>query len=132
DFEPDAPLGQQDCGRCGRCIAACPGRALSPEGEALDSRRCRSYLTIEHRGTFPEHVDLGGRIFGCDICQEVCPWNDAPGFPALPEFEPRPAMMTLDRDRLERMDQAEFSRTFRGSAVKRTKFEGLRRNLESL
>lgn len=130
-IEPDKPC-TESCQGCMRCVEACPGAALSGSGEALDARRCRSYLTIEHRGKLPEGVTLGRYIYGCDICQDVCPHNSADAPAALPEFEPSEALLSLSRADLSAMTQEDFSRIFRGSAVKRCKYAGLMRNFAAL
>lgn len=116
------------CGNCGSCIHACPGRALDGKG-ALDARRCYSYLTIEHRDALPDRADLSDKkIYGCDICQNVCPHNRGAGAPIAPEFRPSPGLMDLSLDDVLAMNQEDFSRIFRGSAVKRAKLSGLLRN----
>lgn len=117
-----------DCGACGACVKACPDNALDGMG-SIDCRRCISYLTIEHRGDLPDDLRLDGRIYGCDICQDVCPHNRHAA-PALPEFVCRDSIMSLDRDRIAAMTQAEFSAVFTHSAVKRAKLAGLRRNAQ--
>ncbi len=117
------------CGSCTRCIAACPTQAITAPGE-LDARLCISYLTIEKRGEIPEHLrDLMGRhVFGCDICQDVCPWNRKAPITAAPEFQPRERLVNPDLVWLAEMPPEEFSRTFRASPIKRAKRSGLRRN----
>lgn len=124
---PDVPL-LQSCGECRRCIEACPGHAIRPD-RTIDARRCRSFLTIENRDpVLPDSVSLGRRIYGCDICQEVCPWNAAPAVTAIKEFLPRPEILSLTRRDILGMDQQRFSLIFRKSAIKRAKLTGLRRN----
>lgn len=127
---PPDPPAEGDCGHCGRCVAACPGKALDGIG-AVNARRCLSYLTIEHRGPLPDSVRLCGRVYGCDICQEVCPHNAGSQPIALPEFEPRQTIADLTREDIARMTQEQFSAIFRNSAVKRTKLAGLQRNLDA-
>lgn len=125
---PDAPLNQS-CGECRRCIEACPGHAIRPDG-TIDARRCRSFLTIESRDPeLPQDVDLGRRIYGCDICQEVCPCNASPRVTTIEELFPRPSVISLTRDDILNMSQEQFSCIFRRSAVKRAKLAGLRRNV---
>jgi len=137
---PDAPC-EASCLRCGACVRACPGRALHPDGAALDARRCLSYLTIEHRGDFPDGIvpDLHGRrIYGCDICQDVCPHNDpgtlaAAAAATLPQFAMRPAIDALRTpDDVAALTAETFATTFRGSAVKRAKLAGLLRNAAAI
>ena len=113
------------------CQVACPGKAINGDG-TIDSRRCRSYLTIESReDRFPEGLNLGKRIYGCDICQEVCPWNRKPIVSTISEFAPRNEIVALSRQDIVEMDQERFSAVFRKSAIKRAKLSGLRRNVIS-
>jgi len=117
------------CGTCTRCITACPTQAIVAPGE-LDARLCISYLTIEKRGEIPDDLraGMGRHVFGCDICQDVCPWNrKAPGTSA-PEFEARDGLVNPALDWLAEMKQEEFQSVFRGSPIKRAKLSGLRRN----
>jgi len=125
----DAPALDQ-CGTCTLCLEACPTNALVAPG-VLDSTRCLSYLTIELRGEIPEeHArDLGGRIYGCDICQEVCPWNAVAPRSDDPAWQPRAAWDRVDLLTLSRRSDAELTVDLRGSAMRRTKVQGLRRNV---
>ena len=132
ELEPDDPFTKDLCGSCTACIDACPTHAL---GEyELDSGKCISYLTIEHRGDFIEgHDDLDGWIYGCDICQEVCPWNIS--FSKISEekyFEPRADIINNTDQKWLEIDQEKFSTTFKKSAAKRTKLTGLKRNIKSV
>ena len=132
ELEPDDPFTKDLCGSCTACIDACPTHAL---GEyELDSGKCISYLTIEHRGDFIEgHDDLDGWIYGCDICQEVCPWNIS--FSKISEekyFEPRTDIINNTNQKWLEIDQENFSTTFKKSAAKRTKLMGLKRNIKSV
>jgi epoxyqueuosine reductase len=129
---PDLPAPDR-CGSCTRCIDACPTEALIAPGK-MDARRCIAYLTIEKRGEIPgEFRDaIGHHVFGCDICQDVCPWNNKTGnAPATsaPEFQAQPELVHPDLQWLAGMTQEEFRETFRGSPIKRTKFSGLKRNV---
>jgi epoxyqueuosine reductase len=132
-LEPDAAPPDR-CGTCTRCIDACPTRALVPTGRddpawALDSRLCISYLTIELRGAVPEplRTQVGHNVFGCDICQDVCPWNrDAP-VSGDPAFTARVAMPPLER--LARLSEAEFRALFGGTPVTRARYSGFLRNV---
>ncbi len=118
------------CGACTRCVDACPTAAILPN-RTVASERCISYATIEHRGPLPESFPLAGNAFGCDICQEVCPWNAHPAAPH-PAFLPREEYRATPVSDLLRFTQADFSRLFRKSAVKRAKLDGMRRNAEVL
>ncbi len=117
------------CGTCTRCLDACPTRAF-PSPYLLDASRCISYLTIEKRGSIPEELraGIGRHVFGCDICQDVCPWNREAPVTAEPAFQPRPDLVEPDLAWLATMSEEEYRRTFRGSPVKRAKRSGLRRN----
>jgi epoxyqueuosine reductase len=121
---------EKNCGSCRLCIDACPTDALD-EAYHLAAERCIAYLTIEHRGPIAEDLRprLGEWVFGCDICQEVCPYNASTrGRPrGWPEFEPRLGTR-LDLGAVLEMNDEAFSRTFRGSPIKRTKRRGLARN----
>jgi epoxyqueuosine reductase len=117
------------CGTCTRCIVACPTQAITAPGE-LDARLCISYLTIEKRGEIPVEVreGMGRHVFGCDICQDVCPWNrKAPATSAV-EFEAREGLVNPALDWLAEMRAEEFREVFRGSPIRRAKLSGLRRN----
>ena len=120
------------CGTCTRCLDACPTNAILPD-RTLDSARCISYATIEHRGPLDAHVasHLEGNAFGCDICQEVCPWNRAPAAPH-PAFIPRDEYRATPITDLLRFTQADFSTLFRKSAIKRAKLAGMQRNVAAL
>jgi epoxyqueuosine reductase len=127
----DVPAADR-CGSCTRCIDACPTQAIVAPGK-LDARRCIAYLTIEKRGAIPEEMRqaMGHHVFGCDICQDVCPWNNKRGSaPAtsLPDFQPRPGLFHPDLQWLAQMDEDAYREAFRGSPVKRAKFTGLKRN----
>ncbi|HGY91396.1 MAG TPA: tRNA epoxyqueuosine(34) reductase QueG [Planctomycetes bacterium] len=118
------------CGVCVRCIDVCPTRAIVAP-YVVDSRRCISYLTIEHRGSIPEEfrAAIGNRIFGCDDCQEVCPWNRLADPKPLEEFRRRPGLRERTLVDWMVMDIEAWRRAFRNSAVKRVKFEGFKRNV---
>lgn len=129
ELTPDAP--QMDhCGTCTRCIDACPTDAIV-EPYVVDSRLCISYLTIELRGSIPRKLrsQMGNWVYGCDICQDVCPWNQKHSQPTDESaFQPRSELEAPKLSDLLQMDQAAFSATFKGSPVKRTKRRGLLRN----
>ncbi len=138
-LELAASLGPADvpaadlCGNCRLCIDACPTSAIV-EPYVLDARRCISYLTIELRGAIPAELrePMGRHVFGCDICQDVCPWNHRAPVTALAIFEPRRAaqhsLFSPDLEWLISLTEEEFREVFRGSPVKRTKWRGLVRN----
>jgi epoxyqueuosine reductase len=128
ELAPDVPAPDR-CGTCTRCIEACPTDAILAPYQ-LDSNKCISFLTIEKRGSIPEDLraGMGHHIFGCDICQDVCPWNRKAPASAAPEFEPRPGLVNPALAWLAEMSAEEFREAFRGSPIRRTKRSGLRRN----
>jgi epoxyqueuosine reductase len=141
----DEPPAADLCGNCRLCLDACPTQAF-PEPYVLDARRCISYLTIELRGTIPEELraDMGRAVIGCDICQDVCPWNRKAPATQHAEFVPRKisarenaqertengrhSLFLPELEWLASLTQEDFSQIFRGSAVKRAKWRGLVRN----
>lgn len=131
ELEPDAPATDH-CGTCRRCIDACPTQAITPYG--VDGSRCISYLTIELKEAIPKEFagKLEGWAFGCDICQQVCPWNRFATPHQEPEFQPKPGLMSLPAEEWHGMTELVFDQLFEGSAVKRTKYEGLTRNIRFL
>ena len=117
------------CGTCTRCLDACPTQAfLGPY--QLDSNKCISYLTIEKRGGIAEELrdGIGRHVFGCDICQDVCPWNRKAPVTQAPEFQPREGFVNPALDWLAEMKSDDFRQHFRGSPIRRAKLNGLRRN----
>jgi len=127
---PDAPFEADRCGTCTRCLEACPTAAF-PDPRVLDARRCISYLTIEHRGAFTdtEQGMVGDWLFGCDVCQDVCPWNVRFATPTTdPELAPRPELSEPELDTLLRIDPEEFDRRFGDTAFERAGPDGMRRN----
>jgi epoxyqueuosine reductase len=129
ELEPDAPATDH-CGTCRRCIDACPtGAIIRPY--VVDGSKCISYFTIELKEAIPQ--EMKGRfdnwVFGCDICQQVCPWNRFSKPHNEPEFKPKEKLMALSRDEWHGMTEVLFEELFQASAVKRTKYEGLKRNL---
>jgi epoxyqueuosine reductase len=126
---PPAPLPDR-CGSCRRCLEACPTGALFAPYR-MDATRCISYLTIEHRGPIaPELMEgMGRQVFGCDICQDVCPWNRKAPISADPELQARAELVNPALEWLADLEEAEFERCFNGSPVRRAKFLGLRRNV---
>ncbi len=130
DLESDTAPLRGSCGTCTRCIEACPTDAII-EPNLLDSRLCISYLTIELKESIPKTLrpKIGNLIFGCDICQEVCPWNSKAVPTDEPAFQPRDGNLTPKLLSLIGMTQQEFSRRFKGSPIKRTKRRGFLRNV---
>ena len=118
------------CGTCRACIDACPTEAIV-KPYVLDANKCISYLTIEHRGDISPELQekMGDHIFGCDICQDVCPWNRKAAVTENPAFQSRANFFAPVLEPLSKLSQEEFSQTFRGSPIKRTKRAGLLRNL---
>ncbi|MEE8437365.1 MAG: tRNA epoxyqueuosine(34) reductase QueG [Candidatus Neomarinimicrobiota bacterium] len=131
ELKYDHAFREDLCGTCTACITACPTQALTPN--KLDAGKCLSYLTIEHRGPLPENQNnLKGWIYGCDICQEVCPWNQKFSQKSKNNaFLPRAEILNKKNQDWSSISRDEFSKLFKGSAVKRTKYEGLKRNIEN-
>ena len=134
DLQPDAPFSADHCGTCTRCLDACPTNAFVAPRE-LDATRCISYLTIELRDAIPVELreGVGANLYGCDICQDVCPWNTRfaselrePAFSAREVIGARDAR-TLARELITMADEP-YRTAFKGSAMKRAKLRGLRRN----
>ena len=133
ELEADGPI-KDYCGRCTRCIDACPTEAISPKGYILDGSKCISYFTIELKESIPESNKgkFEDWMFGCDICQDVCPWNRFSKKHNEPEFDPHPDLLKMKKEDWEEMTKEVFQKIFKKSAVKRTKFEGLKRNIDFL
>ena len=133
ELEPGRPTNDY-CGDCTRCLDACPTSAILP-GKTLDASRCISYLTIENRDDrLPEEFrsHMQNRVFGCDICQDVCPWNKNAHPHSEPWLDPLPGLLEMTRQDWVDLDEVKFNSLFEGSAVKRTKFTGMRRNIDFL
>ena len=128
ELEPGRPAPDR-CGSCTRCIEACPTDALVAPYQ-LDSNKCIAYLTIEKRGAIAEELrdGIGRHVFGCDICQDVCPWNRKAPASNADEMQPRAELVNPALEWLAEMSAEEFGRAFRGSPVRRAKRGGLRRN----
>jgi epoxyqueuosine reductase len=128
ELQPSVPAADR-CGSCTRCIDACPTQAITAPRQ-LDARRCISYLTIEKRGALPEDLraPMGNHVFGCDICQDVCPWNRRAPATAAPDFQPRAEAVAPVLAWLANLAEEGFRQVFRGSPIKRAKRNGLRRN----
>ena len=134
DLEPDAPFEADRCGTCTRCLDACPTDAFVSE-RVLDATRCISYLTIESRGAIPLELreEVGSLLYGCDICQDVCPWNQRFAKPgSIPQLAARPVLASNDSVAIARdilaMDDLTFRAAFKSSPMKRAKLRGLKRN----
>ena len=130
DLEPDPPFEADRCGTCRACLDACPTDAF-PAPHTLDARRCISYLTIEHRGAFTgtEREQVGEWLFGCDICQDVCPWNVRFARASRdPAFTTRPETAYPELAELLRLDAAAFEKRYAGTAFERPGVDGMQRN----
>lgn len=133
ELQYDGPI-KDYCGTCTRCIDACPTDAIAPQGYLMDGSKCISYLTIELREALPESFrgKMANWMFGCDICQDVCPWNRFSQPHQEPAFEPQPDLLDMTKADWEDLTEEVFQKVFRRSAVKRAKYGGLRRNIEFL
>ncbi len=129
DLEPDPPFEADRCGTCRRCIEACPTGCILPD-RTLDARACISYLTIENKGEIPERLRpaLGEWVFGCDICQAVCPWNRFAPPEVDPAFAPLPGLPRPDLIAALNLDPQTFNRQFKTSPIQRARRRGYRRN----
>ncbi len=119
------------CGSCTKCISTCPTQAiLTPK--VIDANRCISYLTIEYKGSLPKNMKdcFENRIFGCDICQDICPWNKQIPEHNSKELQPLPNLLSLTRDEWLDMDEQKYEQMFTSSPVKRAKYQGLKRNID--
>lgn len=132
ELEPDGPI-KDFCGSCTRCIDACPTEAIS-EPYKVDGSKCISYFTIELREDIPQQFagKLDNWMFGCDICQDVCPWNRFSKQHTIDEFMPRTEILSYSKKDWEEITEEVFSNIFRRSPIKRTKYEGLKRNIRFL
>lgn len=128
ELDYDSPV-EFGCGKCRKCLDACPTAALK-DSYTLDARRCVSYLTIEYRGDLPDNLanKFSNRIYGCDTCQLVCPWNRFASPTHINDFLPTEGFLQLDNVALKHMSEEQFKVLFKGSPVKRTKYAGLIRN----
>jgi epoxyqueuosine reductase len=130
DLEPDPPFEADRCGACKRCIEACPTQCILPD-RTLDARRCISYLTIELKGEIPLHLRerMGQWVFGCDICQMVCPWNRFAAPSGDPAFAPRPGVPHPDLIAELTLNPQDFNHKFKDSPIQRAKRRGYLRNV---
>ncbi|MDZ7740071.1 MAG: tRNA epoxyqueuosine(34) reductase QueG [Bacteroidales bacterium] len=135
DAELDADIpGKSDyCGNCRKCIDACPTSAIMGD-RTIDSNKCISYLSIEHKGDMPSDYreKAGRRVFGCDICQEVCPWNKKAPETKIREFEPLPEIVRYTSEQWKNISSDEFYSIFENSAVLRTGYNGFMRNIRNI
>ncbi len=133
ELEPDIPFASDHCGSCTRCIDACPTEAILPNN-TIDGGRCISYLTIELKEQIPLSFKdkMEDWMFGCDICQDVCPWNRFSKPHSEPLFRPHPDLLNFTKKDWEEISEETYGEIFKGSAVKRAKYEGLRRTIEFL
>lgn len=129
ELEIDTPHVTHHCGTCTRCLEACPTDAF-PEPGVLDARRCISYLTIELKGTIPTELraGMGNWLFGCDVCQDVCPWNRKSPVGTAPEFQPRPEFSTVDATEWLLASDADLKKAMRHTPLSRPGPVGLKRN----
>ncbi len=132
ELEEDTPI-KDYCGTCTKCIDACPTQAIT-QPYVVDGSKCISYLTIELKNNIPEEFRSKWQdwIFGCDICQDVCPWNRFSKPHQTDDFNPHPDLLQYTRQQWEQLTEKSFQKLFEGSAVKRTKFQGIKRNIAFL
>lgn len=132
ELDYDTPLSL-NCGNCRCCLDACPTGAIE-KPHWINANKCISYQTIENRGTISAEVSplLSNNVYGCDICQKVCPWNRFALPHQTPEFLPSEEFLSLDKDKLRTMNEDDFRFLFHNSAVKRAKYSGLKRNIDTL
>lgn len=130
EMDYDHPV-KDHCGTCTKCIDACPTDAISPEGYVMDGSKCISYLTIELKDSIPSEFEgkMQDWIFGCDICQDVCPWNRFSRQHSEPLFEPHENLLEFEKQEWNEITEEVFRTVFKKSAVKRTKYSGLKRNI---
>jgi len=133
ELDSDHPI-KDHCGTCTKCIDACPTEAIAADGYLLDSSKCISYLTIERKNDLPEEYkdQMSNWMFGCDICQEVCPWNRFSTPHAEPKLEAKDELLKKTKKEWQEITEEVFDKLFEGSPVKRTKFKGLKRNIDFL
>jgi epoxyqueuosine reductase len=131
ELEYDTPVTDH-CGTCTACIDACPTEALTPYD--IDASKCISYLTIELKDQIPNEFQnkMDNWAFGCDVCQDVCPWNRFSKSHNEPLFDPKPELLDFTQKDWEEMTETTFETIFKNSAIKRTRYEGLKRNLSFL
>ncbi len=129
----DEPFGNNLCGSCSRCMDSCPtGAIIAPQ--QLDARKCISYLTIETKEAIPDQLtgSLSNRLVGCDICQQVCPWNSKAKEHEVAAFQPKPELLAMTADNWQMLDKPTYKRLFKNSAVERAGYARLKRTLGHL
>ena len=133
ELEYDQPYEKEHCGSCSQCLSACPTQALV-KPYVLDARKCISYLTIELKDEIPAEFrpKLMHRAFGCDICQDVCPWNQRPKTTTVEEFKPHPDLLKMNKVDWENLSKEEFGELFRKSAVQRAGYEKLKTTITNI
>lgn len=134
ELEPDPPFATDHCGTCTRCLDACPtGAIVAPQ--VVDARKCISYLTIELKDeVMPAGYEHRSDdwVFGCDVCQDVCPWNRFSKAHATPQFAPLPEVLNLSKGEWEALSEEAFRKIFKHSPIKRSKWKGVQRNLKAI
>ena len=131
ELEYDVPVSDR-CGNCTRCIDACPTNAIT-QAQVIDSNKCISYLTIENKNSIPKELknEMNQSIFGCDICQDICPWNRFSTPHDEKEFLPNQKLKKLRKKDWIELTEETFNRIFEGSAIKRAKYKGLKKNINA-
>ena len=132
ELDYDEPM-HSHCGNCHACIDACPTGAITKDGP-LDANKCLSYQTIENRGNISKDIaeKMGNTVYGCDRCQQACPWNRFSIPNNTPELQPKPEFMAMTREKWMQLSEDEYRQLFKKSAVKRAKYEGLMRNIQAI
>ncbi|MCK9641022.1 MAG: tRNA epoxyqueuosine(34) reductase QueG [Prolixibacteraceae bacterium] len=133
ELDYDEPFGNNLCGSCSRCMESCPtGAIIAPA--ILDANRCISYLTIETKEAVPESLtgNLSNRLVGCDICQQVCPWNGRATQNRVIEFQPKPELLRMTAEEWRRIDKPSYKKLFKGTAVERAGFDRIKKTLAHL
>lgn len=132
ELDYDSPVPNR-CGTCTRCLTSCPTRALEAP-HLLNANKCLSYLTIEHKGDIPDQQasKLANRLYGCDTCQQVCPWNRFATPTTIKAFRPHRDMLKLRKENLQELTRDEYNHIFKHSAVKRAKYEGMIRTIKQI
>jgi len=130
DYDP--PFEGEYCGKCRLCIEECPTGAIN-DNHTIDARKCIANLTIENRGPIPEDIipKLGGRVYGCDACQTVCPWNKPKKYRSHPEFTINEEVASMSREEWQSLTEDRYLRLFKNTAVERVKYKDLMRNIEA-